>query len=212
QEREMVGLLVELDLAADGKAFARHMKGRDIKAEETGKLRLGPESQFAHARMHAVGADGEREGILAAILEARVNGIAPLFERGKRRAVADVDAHRPRALGENALEIWAAQVNIFVVEGAAHAPDRVARVWLSRGVDEFKFVDRIADRAQSRDQTHAVGYVPAAAEEIHHVAFGAQTRLALDHQRRKAAALELEGEREPGDAGSGNKNASQDGP
>ena len=97
----MVGLLVELDLAADGKAFARHMEGRDIEAEEAGKLRFRPEGEFAHARMHAVSADGEGEDVLAAVLEACVNDIAPVIERGKRRAVADVDAHRTRAFGEN---------------------------------------------------------------------------------------------------------------
>ena len=96
--------------------------------------------------------------------------------------------------------------------GATHAPDWAARVGFSRGVDEFKLVDRVADRAQGRDQSHAVGDVPAGAEEIHHVAFGAQARLALDHQRRKAAALKLDGEREPGNAGAGNKNALHGGP
>ena len=74
-------------------------------------------------------------------------------------------------------------------------------------IDEFQRVDRVADGAQGFDQAHALGHVPAGAEEVHHVAFGAQAGLALDHQRIEAVALELDGEREPGDAAAGNEDA-----
>ena len=82
--------------------------------------------------MHAVGADDEREVVFAAVVEAHMDGVAAVVERGKRGAVADLDAHLARAFGEDALEIGPAQIDVFVVEGAAHPLDRIARVRLCR--------------------------------------------------------------------------------
>ena len=111
------------------------------------------------------------------------------------------------ALGENAFEIGPAQVDVLVVEGAVYALDRIAGIGLSLPVGEFKIVDRVAHGAQCLNQADAAGDVPVRAEEIHHIAFGAQARLALDYHRFEAAPLELDGEGQSGDAGPGNQNA-----
>ena len=72
-------------------------------------------------------------------------------------------------------------------------------------VDELQGVDRVANGAQFVDETHALGDVPAGAEEIHHVAVGRQCRLALDHQRLEPLLLQQNGECEPGDAAAGDE-------
>ena len=48
EERHTVGLLIELDRAADREALARRMEAGDVEAEEVGKLRFRPEDEFAH--------------------------------------------------------------------------------------------------------------------------------------------------------------------
>jgi len=96
---------------------------------------------------------------------------------------------------------------IEVVERVPHALDRHADVRRARAVDEFEGVDGVADVPQGLREAHAFGHVPASAEEIHHVAFAAQARLALDYQRIETVALELDGERQPRNATTGNEDA-----
>jgi hypothetical protein len=53
---------------------------------------------------------------------------------------------------------------------------------------------------EAPDQPHAFGDVPARAEEVHHVAFGAQALVALDHEEIMAVVFQQDGQCEPGDA------------
>jgi hypothetical protein len=61
-------------------------------------------------------------------------------------------------------------------------------------IDEFDSLDRVAHRADVAGQAHTLGHIPAGAEEIHHVAFGAQGRVALDHVRLPAVPAQEHGE------------------
>ncbi len=67
-------------------------------------------------------------------------------------------------------------------------------------VDELQPVDRVMDGAKLRHEFHALGHVPARAEEIHHVALGPDRTVALDHERRATLLFQPNGEGEPGDA------------
>jgi hypothetical protein len=129
------------------------------------------------------------------------------MQRRDGGAVAHRHARRAGALRQRAFEVLAAQVDVLVAERVAEAGDRHVQEGLAGGADEFERVDRIAEIVQALEQAHALRDVPAAAEEVHHVAFAAQCRLALDHQRIEAVPLELDGEGEAGDAAAGDEDA-----
>ena len=133
EEHHAVGLLVDLDLAVDRQRAARDVEGRDVEAEEMRELPLRAESQFAHARMHAVGADDEREIVFAAvrrIARARCRR-GPRARRAKWRSAFRPRVSRARS-ARMRLEIAAAQIDVFVAECVAHALDRHVHVRLSR--------------------------------------------------------------------------------
>ena len=151
EEGEVVRLLVELDLAADGKAAARHVEGGDIEAEEAGKLRLRRRKRAraranAHRRRRPPARKRPRRRV-----EADIDRVAAVFERGERRAVADFDANLSRAFGQDALEIG---------RGAGRRSRRPARCARARPesrhrlclrIDEFNGIDWVADlRASGR--------------------------------------------------------------
>ena len=207
EEGRAVGLLVDAGGVVDRKAVARRVKRRHVQAEEAGELPFMTEGQFSHARMHAIGADDKREVVFAAVGKAHMHGVAALFQGLERAGVAHFDTDFVAALGEDVLEILPAQIDVAVVERAPQPFDRHVHEGGAVGRDEVERLDRIAHRAQVIDETHALGDVPAGAEEVHHVAFGAQARLALDHQRREAVTLEFDGKRQARNTAAGDEDA-----
>jgi hypothetical protein len=131
--------------------------------------------------MHTIGTDHQPEFVLAASIV--------------------------RAVGKDALEIAAPQIDIIAAKRAPRLLDRHLQVGTAARIHEFERVDRVAHGAQLAGKAHAFGHVPAGAEEIHHVAFAPKAALTLNQQRIEAGLLELNSEGQPGDAAAGNEDA-----
>jgi len=170
-------------------------------------LPLRAEGEIAHARMHTISTDHQSKLILAAGFETRAHHLATILQRRKRPAVADHDAGVVRAVGKDALEIAAQQIDIIAAKRAPHMLDRHLQVGTAARIHEFKRVDRVVHGTQLAGKAHAFGHVPAGAEEIHHVVFAPKAALTLDQQRIEAGLLELDGEGQPGDTAVGNEDA-----
>jgi hypothetical protein len=105
------------------------------------------------------------------------------------------------------LQVAAQDVVVPPTEQAA-AQSRVADgdPRATRHVDEHQALDRDVDALQRRPQPQPLGRVDAGTEEIDHVAAAPGSGRGLHHGRGPAELTQPQGGRQPGDAGSDDKN------
>ena len=173
---------------------------RRVIAEEAQETRFFAESERADAGVNAVGPDEEIGMEGGAVREMDDNFLGMLFDG----VDGDAEAEASEVLHvrvEDAFEIAAKEIEVTIVENLAHGGIGDSKFFTASRVDERELVDGIVDLLNIGEKAEAFGGVVTGANEIDHVAFGADRRGLFDERAGISGATAAVREGETGNAG-----------